>query len=847
MSDLRVDVDILAVIQHQMSLRKPNVEAITDMATAISDHIDVKQNADVFEGLIVSATGVGKTYVMGGAIDYLAQSRGWSDFLIVVPGRTIREKTVQNFSPGSPRDISSLLGVETVVITAENYDTPEMARVMDDSDIVKVYVMTVQTLLAPTNNVSRRTRKYTEGLGAEFYQWLKDSSNLVVLADEHHLYYGPRFSEAVRGLAPRALIGLTATPSPKTPSDQIIFRYPLVAAIADRYVKTPVIVGRKDDRSDLHTRLNDGATLLECKRLAMDAYVAQNPGLTPVNSFMLVVARDTTEADEITQLLRSDAFREGTYAENVLQVDSSVSEEQEPGMWAKLEDVDSSGSPVRIIVSVAMLKEGWDVKGAYVLLSTQPSLSTILTEQVLGRGLRLPFGKYTGIELLDTLEVIAHDRFTELLKKAGVLSEQFVSYRTRTAIGNDQNGNPVLHVVEEAIDIPLRPILPADGEFATNPRTDFETDSAEVGFELVTPGYVSLALTETRQEDAIRVAEKILRPPVTLKPDAPQVILPKLRQRPSPYRFSLGDITNDEAFRALGRRLRTNPEQELRRMAVTAVNVTGPDGIVRSQTRQVNAKDIITSVGAFDMGLEWATDELVRHVMQLPVVDGSSAVRRTERKHAKRLVGALIDGLGDKASELLSAYSGRAKVRLGDLIIAERKKLKPNVSFDTEVELAAFAPSRNVGDRAITKDLFGTFSRDVAYEGWIKSLATMEWFDSSTEREMAHILEATNEVQWWARLQRGDLTIAWGVDQSYNPDFIAAEAGGRRYLIEVKGDSSMADAAVLAKREAARQWINHVNALDEVEDRNERWSYHLVSEQDLKLANGSWSSVKQFG
>ncbi len=38
------------------------------------------------------------------------------------------------------------------------------------------------------------------------------------------------------------------------------------------------------------------------------------------------------------------------------------------------------------------------------------SVSEILTEQTLGRGMRLPFGRYTGIEILDTLEVVAHER-----------------------------------------------------------------------------------------------------------------------------------------------------------------------------------------------------------------------------------------------------------------------------------------------------------------------------------------------------------------------------------------------------------------------------------------------------
>ena len=54
-------------------------------------------------------------------------------------------------------------------------------------------------------------------------------------------------------------------------------------------------------------------------------------------------------------------------------------------MIDRLED---PGSPYRIIISVGMLKEGWDVKNVYVIASLRASVSDILTEQSLGRGLR---------------------------------------------------------------------------------------------------------------------------------------------------------------------------------------------------------------------------------------------------------------------------------------------------------------------------------------------------------------------------------------------------------------------------------------------------------------------------
>ena len=54
------------------------------------------------------------------------------------------------------------------------------------------------------------------------------------------------------------------------------------------------------------------------------------------------------------------------------------------------------------------------MRDVYVIASMRSSVSEILTEQTLGRGMRLPFGAYTVIELLDTLEVVAHERYQDL-------------------------------------------------------------------------------------------------------------------------------------------------------------------------------------------------------------------------------------------------------------------------------------------------------------------------------------------------------------------------------------------------------------------------------------------------
>ncbi len=71
-----------------------------------------------------------------------------------------------------------------------------------------------------------------------------------------------------------------------------------------------------------------------------------------------------------------------------------------------------------IVIHVNKLKEGWDVTNLYTIVPLRASASDILTEQTLGRGLRLPCGERTGVETVNTLTIIAHDRFDDVIAKA---------------------------------------------------------------------------------------------------------------------------------------------------------------------------------------------------------------------------------------------------------------------------------------------------------------------------------------------------------------------------------------------------------------------------------------------
>jgi len=98
----------------------------------------------------------------------------------------------------------------------------------------------------------------------------------------------------------------------------------------------------------------------------------------------------------------------------------------------------------------------------------------------------------------------------------------------------------------------------------------------------------------------------------------------------------------------------------------------------------------------------------------------------------------------------------------------------------------------------------------------------------------------TDSIELWARLHIKDLEIRYR-GGTYNPDFLAAE-NGRRWIIETKADRDIATEHVQAKRKAAEEWANIVNADAQADA---KWGYVLVSESDLAQAKEDWPALVQ--
>src|SRR5699024_392081 len=121
---------------------------------------------------------------------------------------------------------------------------------------------------------------------------------------------------------------------------------------------------------------------------------------------------------EVADRLRGPGFVNDPLA--VLQVDNQHNDNTTQSF---LRYLDTDNSPVRVIVSVNKLREGWDPKRIAVMCTLRTMGSEVLTQQVMGRGLRLPFGALTGVPAIDELDILSHESFVRLLKNENVLKQ----------------------------------------------------------------------------------------------------------------------------------------------------------------------------------------------------------------------------------------------------------------------------------------------------------------------------------------------------------------------------------------------------------------------------------------
>lgn len=323
---------------------------------------------------------------------------------------------------------------------------------------------------------------------------VRDIDELIVINDEAHHIHDDRmaWSKSIldidnklkqKGTGLALQLDVTATPKKNDGSIfvQVISDYPLVEAIHQRIVKNPVV---PDAASRGKLKENQSALFSEKYRdyinLGIEEWRKTYETLNPMGkkSILFIMTDDTRNCDEVADYIRTsfadlkDAVltihtnKSGEISETV----SGKNKEELELLRGEANRIDSWESPFKVIISVMMLKEGWDVKNVTTIVGLRPyaAESKILPEQTLGRGLRrMFFGNDTIEEYVSVVGTPAFMDFVESINGEGVILE-------KRAMGN--GAKPIAPmVIEVDKDNPKKDIEKLDIEIPVmSPRIQRE-------------------------------------------------------------------------------------------------------------------------------------------------------------------------------------------------------------------------------------------------------------------------------------------------------------------------------------------------------------------------------------
>jgi type III restriction enzyme len=817
--DLTFDQAFIDEVAARFDLRDPNKRALGAVISAISAHA----GSDYPEVVADLATGVGKTFLMSSLIDYAA-AQGVRHVLVVTPGNVIQAKTLANFDEASTKYVAGA-DHQPFIITPDNFRTAGVAAALRDDEVLKVFVFNVHQLIAPKQKVSRKVRDTNEDLGGALYTYLERADDLLVISDEHHLYHenAKSFSAAIRDLDPFALVGLTATPA-ESDLAKVVFQYTLGEAIADKHVKVPVIVYRKDGTKDERTQLTDACMLLRQKETAYAEYRAVTPDAPNVRPVLFVVASTIEHCSEVGQILAGEGLIGDPSA--VLEITAQSSDEA----LAALASVESPDSPIRAIVSVNKLKEGWDVKNIGVIVALRRLASQSLTEQILGRGLRLPFGHRTEVPMVDQVDLVAHDSYKQLLAQKDVLRQRMQATPTAdevdeqgaaTTAGDLQVPDPDVPTSEkDSIGLGLQVGSMVD----TEPGEGLQPVTFTVGGDSDDPdSQEALFFIETEEREREQPPQP--RPRVD---GAPQIVFPRREARLTFAEFTLADIPDGDA-QAAGARFIGEVPTFLAKDALEAERRGDEVTITVTPQALVEAQQALTGIDTIREDLTAAT---LRQVTET----------KAERRGAQRITKAFLLGAG-VTKDTHTAEWGENRRRqaiqgITDLIGAAYGQRKRQMTYDL---VAVNLPIEPVLVDGTAKNAYNDeFVKYVPFVGWQRNVMPVASFDAgSTEWALAQLLDRDPDVKWWLRIYTNGPAYIPTTDGNYFPDFIVVDLNGAFWVLEGKSDKNANDADVLRKRETAEHWARAVR-----DDGNfGEWHYVFATESHIKKA-GSWAGLK---
>ena len=499
---------------------------------------------------------------------------------------------------------------------------------------------------------------------------------------------------------------------------------------------------------------------------------------------MLVVCEDTT----VTPLVEEFMHLEGLADDEVLRVDSNRKGDLKPDEWKvvreRLFDVDSHKAP-RVIVSVLMLREGFDVNNICVIVPLRASGAGILLEQTIGRGLRL---MWRGNEYDDI------KRDNRRLIKEGKTPDSMID------ILSIVEHPAFMQFYQDLIDEGLAGETDEDDDSSTSSTGDLVSVGLRPGFE-----EYDFALPFILREEVEELEETSIDPD-DLQPFAGMSVEVLKRQLGTGERFHSEDVqarTRFGDYRVHGgvmtatgyndylaritRRITEAVTQPLTDSSTKFANATKFPYVQINRAEMAEGIDHYIQTRLFAGPFDPMTDENWRVLLIDPVTD--------------HIIKVWARAILEAEESVIVAAPEVTHRHLSDV-----PKLAMREGSSVPVAKAIYFrlpyPSRSGG---LEQAFIETCDRDASVDAFCKI------------NEQKHT---------FARLRyiKED-----GLPAFYSPDFFV-RAGGANYLVETKAQGQLTSPNVLRKRKAAVSWCDRINQLDAELRGGVEWHYVLLGE-----------------
>lgn len=877
---------IFNIINNRMSLRKPQEESLEILEKILNKITLTKEynNEELlpivheiagtctdfernFPSICFSlATGVGKTRLMGAFMAYLYKEKNIKNFMVIAPNLTIYNKLIKDFGDTSYEKYV-FKGIpefyQANIITGENYKKNIESQI-SFSDIT-INIFNISKINAETKGGKEpQIKRLSEYIGDSYFNYLASREDLVILMDESHHYRADRGMQVLNELNPVLGLELTATPQVEKGNrtikfKNVVYEYSLAKAIKDGFVKVPYVATRKNFnplnyRTDLDkdiVKLEDGIRLHENTKVALDIYARDN-NLRKVKPFILVVAKDTTHAEELLNIIKSDNFFNGYYADKVIIVHSNQSGTEKDENIAQLVSLEDYDNKIEIVIHVNMLKEGWDVNNLYTIVPLRTSASNTLTEQTIGRGLRLPYGKITGNEVVDKLTIVSHDKYDEIIREAN----------KETSIVKQEN---VIDIEELDVQEPKEVIT-----IATNFRSEVEKEQEDITKNLNwredTESVNKYLKTEAKKQVYNAIFEESAKynaSSVTTinKEVIKNIVINNLNRANEGDQVQIEGFNDDiiqkveENFEEIIKKIYNNiieiPRITIYKSAdnniyfedfdlnTDGLNLRPDEGkIITTNLSNTTQTTEIAKLGK-DFLVEDSEHTLVSLLWNKPEVDYDKC-------------SELLFKLSNQAIEKLKSYLNEEEVisvikerksQIADYIYSQMKEHL--VIEDSPIlgkDVRPFVKIEDHNYSKVLKDDLLNYTQTVeakdlkkkVFTGFIKACHSAYKFDSIPEKDLVTCLENDNNVIKWLRPAFNQFNIMWNrAGERYEPDFIV-ETTDTIYMIEIKRDDQIYSDEVQKKKEAALKYCEDATEYNKVNGKKE-WKYIIIPGSEVKF------------